>query len=216
MAERERELRETNEHLTQINTRLHHMVESTRKLSFCSEVETFGARLLNEFGEHMLAGGGSLYLKEEEGLRLVRALDAGHAPEFIPFPISENSVFHKVISEKEPALIHDITSEIALSASGWDHYTDGSALVFPLPDGSGEITAVLTLHSKTPPPFVEQDKKIGSILASYSCEALRAVRATENCAKVNSNFGPFWTISGPALSLWRSLREKWFTLILSP
>ncbi|MCP4577874.1 MAG: response regulator [Deltaproteobacteria bacterium] len=188
VAERTQALEQANEHLIQINTRLHQVVDSTRKLSFCSEVKTFGTRLLDEFGQHMLATGGSLYLKEKEGLRLVRSLDSGHAPEFIPFPISRNSIFQKVITNKEPALIRDVTKEIALSTSGWEHYTDGSVLVFPLPDESGEITAVLTLHSKTPPPFVEQDKEIGSILASYSCEALRAVRATENLREREQQF----------------------------
>jgi len=46
----------------------------------------------------------------------------------------------------------------------------------------------MTLHSKTPPPFVEQDREIGTILASYSCEALRAVKATEELRESESRF----------------------------
>jgi PAS domain S-box-containing protein len=180
VAERTAELKQANEHLTQINIRLRRIVETTRRLSFCSEVQTFGSQLLDEFGQHMLATGGSLYMVEEKGLRLIHALDPGHAPQFIPFPIEETSAFQRAITHKKAVLIDDIHSEMNLSISGWQHYHDGSALIFPLPDEFGNITAILTLHSKTPPPFIQQDKEIGSILASYSCEALRAVKATEN------------------------------------
>jgi PAS domain S-box-containing protein len=188
VAERTKELEQANEHLTHINERLKRIVDTTRTLSFCSEIETFGSQLLNEFGQHMLDSGGSLYFREEDGLRLVHSLDPGHATQFIPFPISENSVFQQVIADKKPVLIRDIAAEIDFSTSGWEDYKDGSSLVFPLPDESGEITAILTLHSKTPPPFIEQDKEIGSILASYSCEALRAVRATESLRENEQQF----------------------------
>ncbi|MDJ0784552.1 MAG: response regulator [Desulfosarcinaceae bacterium] len=188
VAERTDELKLANDHLSQINTRLHRIVETTRTLSFCAEVETFGSLLLEEFGQHMLATGGSLYLIEGQGLRLVHVLDPGHAPDFIPFPIAGNSVFQQVIEEKRPALIKEIATEADLSSSGWQHYQDGSALVFPLPDETGKIIAVLTLHSKSPPPFLEQDREIGAILASYSCEALRAVRATENLSRREQQF----------------------------
>lgn len=180
VAERTKELRQANEHLTHINTRLRRIVDTTRKLSFCTEVKTFSSGLLNEFGRHMSAIGGSLYLKEKNGLRLSHSLDPGHAPDFISFPLAENSVFHRVFTDKRPVLIKDITTETNFYTSGWRDYKDGSALAFPLSDESGEIIAILTLHSKTSPPFVKQDKEIGSILASYSCEALRAVRATES------------------------------------
>jgi PAS domain S-box-containing protein len=60
--------------------------------------------------------------------------------------------------------------------------------VFPLPDEVGGIAGIMTLHSKTPPPFVDQDREIGTILASYSCEALRAVRATEQLRESEARF----------------------------
>jgi len=188
VAERTKELKQANEHLSHINTRLRRIVDTTRTLSFCAEVEDFGSLLLEEFGQHMLATGGSLYLKEEKGMRLVHTLDPGHAPKFIPFPIAGDCIFQQVIHQKKPALIRDIATEANLATSGWGNYKDGSALVFPLPDDSGEVTAILTLHSKTPPPFVEQDKEIGTILASYSCEALRAVRATEKLRESEQQF----------------------------
>ena len=188
VADRTSELKEANDHLTHINGRLRRIVETTSKLSFFSEVSAFGTQLLDEFGRHMLASGGSLYMIKNNGLHLLHSLDPGHAPEYIPFPISEGSVFNWVMKNKKPALIEDINSETALSSSGWDKYKDGSILLFPLPDESGDITAILSLHSKIQPPFVEQDKEIGTILASYSSEALRAVKATENMRESEQQF----------------------------
>ncbi len=188
VAERTAELEQANAHLSQINARLRHIVDTTRSLSFCSEVQAFGSQLLEEFGQHMLARGGSIYLKEEKGLRLVHALDRGHAAEFIPFPLPANSLFQRAIAENKPILVHQIGDGAMLQPSGWDGYPDGSALVFPLPDERDGIAGIMTLHSKTPPPFVEQDREIGTILASYSCEALRAVKATEELRESESRF----------------------------
>ncbi len=182
------ELEKANTHLSQINARLRHIVDTTRSLSFCSEVQAFGSQLLEEFGQHMLASGGSIYLKEEQGLRLVHTLDKGHAADFIPFPLPESSLFQRAIAANQPILVHNIGQDETVTPSGWDGYVDGSALVFPLPDEIGGIAGIMTLHSKTPPPFVEQDREIGTILASYSCEALRAVKATEELRESESRF----------------------------
>jgi PAS domain-containing protein len=57
-----------------------------------------------------------------------------------------------------------------------------------LPDEFGGIPGIMTLHSKTPPPFVDQNREIGTILASYSCEALRTVHATEQLRESELRF----------------------------
>lgn len=186
--ERTAELERANKHLSQINTRLRHIVDTTRSLSFCSEVQSFGSLLLEEFGQHMLATGGSIYIKEEKGLRLIHSLDRGHATEFIPFPLPEKSIFQQAIAAKQPVLVHNIPNQDSIEPSGWNGYKDGSALVFPLPDEFGGIAGIMTLHSKIPPPFLDQDREIGTILASYSCEALRAVRATEELRESATRF----------------------------
>ncbi len=188
VAERTRELEKANDNLSQINDRLRRIVESTRALAFCTEVEQFGAQLLEEFGLHMLATGGSLYVTENTGLRMIHCLDPGHAAAFIPFPLEDGSVFKLVFTEKKPILIPDVSQHPGLAGSGWEGYSDGSVLVFPLMDASVEVTGVLTLHSKVPAPFVDQDREIGMILASYSCEALRAVRATEHLRRSEEQF----------------------------
>lgn len=187
VAERTRELELANDHLLAINRRLRRIVETTRSLSFCSEVGDFGTRLLNEFGRLMTAAGGSMYIKEKDGLRLIHSLNPGHAPAFIPFPLPETSVFQQVAFQQKPLLIEDIASRKDLLPDGWDGYRKGSALIFPLLDAMGDVAAILTLHRQTP-PFMEQDEEIGAILASYSSEALRAVRATESLRENERRF----------------------------
>ncbi len=178
--ERTQELERANADLSAINKRLRKIVDTTRKLSVCSDVLKFGSELLTEFAAHMLATGGSLFIVENDGLRLLNTLDERHVPDVIPFPLPKNSILNQVIKEKIPILIRDIDQEKKYKNSGWTGYRDGSALLFPLPDETGEIAEVLTLHNKISPPFLNQDKEIGAILASYSCETLRAVRSTES------------------------------------
>ena len=178
--ERTAELEQANTDLTEINTRLHRLLETTRGLALCSDIEEFGCALLNEFAKHMLATGGSLYLVEGDCLRRLHALEGTHAPERIPFPLAEDSVLHHVMEGGKPLLIQNIAEERGVSPSGWNGYRDGSLLSFPLTNEAGEIVGVLALHGKNSPPFVEQDREIGAILASYGCETLRAIRATES------------------------------------
>jgi PAS domain S-box-containing protein len=188
VAERTAALEQANSHLGQINDRLRLIVDSTRTLAFCTDVVQFGKLLLEEFAQHMLAAGGSLYIAEREGLRLIHSLDPGHAGDFIPFPLPHGSVFQRVLNDKQPVLIREISQQSDVRKSGWRGYGDDSALIFPLPDESGKIAGVLSLHSKASPPFVEQDREIGMILASYSREALRAVRATEDLRENERRF----------------------------
>jgi PAS domain S-box-containing protein len=186
--ERTTELEQANRDLSQINARLRHIVDTTRSLSFCSDVAEFGVKLLEAFGEHVQAAGGSIYLKEENGLRLIHTLDPGHAAEFISFPLPEKSLFQLAIAGSQPVLKNDIVEDEAVNGSGWDGYTDGSALLFPLPDEFGDAAGIIALHSKIAPPFLDQDREICTILASYSCEVLRAVRATEEIRENASRF----------------------------
>ena len=185
---RTEQLEQANTHLSQINARLRHIVDTTRTLSFCSDVQEFGSLLLEEFGQHMAATGGSIYLREKNGLRLLHSLDDGHAAKFIGCPLPEHSLFERAIAEQKPLLIQHIGENQTIEPSGWGGYTDGSAMVFPLPDEFGGIAGIVSLHNKPFPSFVDQDLEIGTILASYSCEALRAVRAKEELRESESRF----------------------------
>ncbi len=186
--ERTAELERANTHLTNINVRLRRVVESTHRLSVCADVAGFGVTLLDEFAQHMAASGGCLFFLEDAGLRRIYTLEPGYVPEFISCPLPEGSILRRVIEEKQPLLIQDITKENVLTSSGWDGYCDGSILAFPLPDDTGRVAGIITLHSKTPSPFSEQDKEIGTILASYSSETLRAVHATETLRASEARF----------------------------
>ncbi len=179
----ERELGQTNIQLSNINTRLRKIVETTHGLSAVAGINHFSSQLLDEFARHMVATGGSLYFVKETGLQRMHSLDPDHAPAFLEFPLSDRSILNQVIKSGKPFLVEDVNTLDTVDPSGWGGYKDGSLLAFPIPDSSGKIAGILTLHSKEEPPFIEQDKEIGAILASYCGETMRAVQAFEALQK---------------------------------
>lgn len=168
-----------NRELQEVNDRLKTIARSTRSLTTCTDIEEINRRLLEEFARNMAAEGGSLYLVKQDALVLAHTLDPGHAPRRIAFPLREGTVFERILREKQPVLVRDIEQEEGLLKSGWTGYRNGALLVFPLAGGNGDIQGVLTLHNRTYPPFTSQDREIGTILASYSYEVLRATHALE-------------------------------------
>ena len=177
--EKTKELTTANKNLINVNQRLQQIVDTAGTLSGITNIEDFRKRFLEEFGRHMIASGGSLYVIQKQGLKLVHTLDPGHAPTFIKFPLGEHTLFKKVLDEKKPILVKDIFRDHVFKGSGWNKYKNKSSLVFPLPDENGNIFGLLALHNKIQPPFLEQDKEIGSILTTYGSETLRAVHAIE-------------------------------------
>ncbi len=186
--EKTQELEHANSHLSKINSRLKRIVETTQGLSTCIEMNQLGARILDEFAHHMVATGGSLYFVEEDGLRLMHSLDPGHAADFINFPLPEHSIMNQVMESGKPILIENVSNADKINPSGWTGYINGSILAFPIPDQNGNTVGILSLHSKKGPPFIEQDKEIGAILASYSCETLRAVQAFDALKKSEKQY----------------------------
>ncbi|BBO81866.1 hypothetical protein DSCO28_24320 [Desulfosarcina ovata subsp. sediminis] len=175
----EQALRNQNRELEKINNRLRQIVAATQGFAACSCMEEIGPLLLKEFAQNMAADGGSLFLRDEDGLVLVHSLDPDHTPSSIAFPLRAGSVFEKAIRSGKPVVVSDIREEQDVTGSSWQGYRDGSLLVFPLTEEKGEIVGIISLHNKVPPPFTLQDKELGSILASYSSETLRAARALE-------------------------------------
>ncbi|MBF0450213.1 MAG: PAS domain S-box protein [Candidatus Magnetomorum sp.] len=171
-------LKKANEHLLDINKHLQNNTDSKQNLSFVSPISQFGERLINAFGQHMLASGGSLYMVEKEGLKLVHALDPGHAPRFIPFPLKENTVLEYLMTTGKPVLINHLTETNQFVPSGWEGYIDDSVLAFPIPDEDGSIVGLLSFHSRVSPKFTEQDKEFGILLTHFTSETLRAIKAT--------------------------------------
>ncbi len=186
--DRTQKLETANTQLSHINNRLRKIVKTTQGMTCCQNMTQFSEMILEEFAEQMGASGGSLYLLEGSQLKLKHALDTGHAPPVLDLPLKENSVMGKVMKTGRPVLISNIDDDPELTPSTWDGYQSGSALVFPIMDHSGMPMGAITLHSKDAPPFVEQDKEIGSILASYSCETLRAVQAFEAVQKSEKRY----------------------------
>jgi signal transduction histidine kinase/DNA-binding response OmpR family regulator len=172
-------LRQRNQDLETINQRLRTMVDTTRKIVGCSGLQRLAPQLLKEFARNMGAEGGSMYLVEESGLKLAHTLDPGHALDLIQFPLRQGSIIEQAFDTGAPILVQDIDSNCDFSESGWSGYKDGSLLVMPLPGASGKMLGIVTFHNKTIPPFTTQDKEIGTILGSFSYEAIRAARAAE-------------------------------------
>ncbi len=162
--------------LSLVNARLQEVVESTKRLLGCGELKESGKVILEEFGRHMNARGGSIYRIGSGGLEHLHSLDPGHAKPFLPFPLEENSLFARALATTEPFFVADLASSDACQKSGWPHYGDDSILFFPIVDGAGKTIAIISLHSKNEPPFVIQDREIGSILASYASEVLQTAQ----------------------------------------
>ncbi len=188
VTERTNELRLSNQKLESINLRLRKIVDTTSTLSLCKDLHQFGKQLLNEFAKHMVSSGGSLYLVEDDGLHLLHVLDPGHAPQHLPFPLGEGSVMQRAMQQKKPILLKNQQDLQELTRSGWSGYLNGSVMVFPILDENEAVSAIVTLHNKSDPPFLEQDRDIGTILASYSCESLRAIRHLEELTDSERRF----------------------------
>jgi len=206
------ELKTTNRYLTELNRRLTEVVDSSRRLSSCVTIESFGTRLLEEFSHHLDASGGSLYIAGQEGLRLVHCLDGGHAPGLIAYPVAKSSPFGFALRRKEPILIGDIRHEGALRPSGYEGYHNGSFVIFPLQNQEGKPFGLVSLHGKKSPPFVNQDREVGGLLASYSSETLRAVRAMEALSKSEEKYRLAALTASDLISEWSPATDDlvWF------
>lgn len=179
VARRTEQLAQTNRELQQLNQRLRQLVGTIQRISRTSRLDQFGRQLLEECGQQMAVSGGSLYRVAEDGLRLLHALDSGHAPAFLPFPLAPRSVLQRVLSSRHPLLLEAIGTATGVTGSGWQGYRDGSLLVFPLLGENQQIAALFALHNKLMPPFNEQDLELGTVLVSYCQEAWRALHASE-------------------------------------
>ncbi len=203
---RTQQVEQANINLLQLNNRLRQIVETTKTITSETHAGRFGSLLLNEFGLHMSAKGGCLYFSEKNGLRLVHALDPGHAADYIPFPLPEKSILSNVYHSGRPLVLSDITQNIDYCKSGWNGYQNNSVLSFPLIDENGNVFGLLSLHSKETPPFVDQDKEVGEILASFSCQALRASSATEELKKSEKKFRKFTESAPVAIIIYQDNR----------
>lgn len=186
--ERTSKLDMANIELKRLNKRLQDVLKSSTNLTVFNQCEDFANALLKEFAKDLDATGGSVYIAQENGFRLLGTLDANHPADFISFPLVKNSVIFKAVSEKKPVLIKDISKYPNVKNSGWKGYSSNSAICFPLIGQDDKVVGVIFLHDKRKPPFEEQDVKLGKILASFSNEKLRSIRANQSLIKSKERF----------------------------
>lgn len=159
--------------LSSVNSRLKGVVESTKKLLGCGELDESGALLLQEFAHHMDASSGSIYKVTNMGLKCIARLNGNYIIDIIPFPLKEGSAFARVLEEQEPLFLSDPDDDDSVILYSEKSNKHNSLLLFPLTDGMDDVLAIMLLHRKKALPYVSQDRDIGRILTSYACEALR-------------------------------------------
>lgn len=174
----EAKLRERNEELEQINARLRLIVESAKLLPTCSDLQEFGPLLLREFSRNMAAEAGSLYLVGMDALELVHTYAGAPWPDRIPLPLPPVNPFERAIETGSPVLIRDLSMDPSLASQAGPEFGKGSLLTLPLLDGQGCAAGLIALHNRTVPPFTNQDRELGLILASLSAEVLRELKAS--------------------------------------
>lgn len=172
-------LERRNRELGEINARLRQLFESTTRLTSEQRLSRIGPALLEEFGRNLSATGGSLYFIESDGLRLVQALDPGHAPSDLSIRLDSDSPFARALREKRPLLFPGKTGP-ALSPSGWTGYKSDSALILPIIDRDGKPLGVLGLHDHIPGTFNDQDIEIARILASFGSGAIHLAETVQD------------------------------------
>ena len=166
--------------LVALNERLKAIVRSSRSVMACSSTVEVARQLLAEFATNMASEAGCLYLVENGHLVLKHALDQQQAVASIPLPMPANSLLGKALTEQFPVLISCLSADSSISYDGGKDFQEGSFLAFPFIDSPGEPLGIVVLQRKNPPPFIEQDREIGAVSASYGCEAIRAARALES------------------------------------
>ncbi len=150
-----------------------HLVLAVQRLARCPKAIVYQV-ILQEAAKLTLARGGSLFTFERNGLVLRQSLDQDHVPEMIPLPLRPGSAFESAVSGREPLLVADVQRHNNITSSGWAGYNDGSLIILPIMDENQNISAIISLHNKAEPPFVQADLDAARILAAFAFEVIRA------------------------------------------
>lgn len=172
LARKKKETSEIEESFTKIVNLSKALIDSTNR-------NQMGISFLKTIAHNMAAEGGSLFLKKDDHLVCICSMDIQHVPGSIPLPLKDNSVFGIAMKQGKPVFIHDINEGTAIVQSGWEGYKDGSSVVFPLQDETGDVVALISLHNKITPPFMPRDIDLGQVLISQAYKGLCLSHALE-------------------------------------
>jgi|GEM_PF-1300215 len=175
--ELESRVQERTQKVLEYSSRLKEIAENTRQFPVSQDEADLASRVLDLLAKNMEAEGGSFFLRDDNTLRLLCALDPGHQVDAIPLPPKKGSVIWKIFQKKEAFAVNNINENIEIKRSGWNGYKDGSLLALPFTNSDGEIFGMVTLHNKTIPPFSEQDIELGRIIASHTMGNLETLKA---------------------------------------
>ena len=149
------------------------IIEDANEIIMSNDVSEFAPKLLDSLAKNLSVSGGSIYLKENECLKLLKTLDNPHQPKRINFPLVPGSVFDKVFEDGRPVFIHNLKKGGQVNRSGWKGYQDDSLMIISLQDGKNNIKGLVSLHNKLEPPFTQIDLQLGRLSASYGLAAMK-------------------------------------------
>ncbi len=178
---------------------LHRVIVAASRFASCTSTKQLGHSILAEASQIFAARSGSAYVRSQHHLKLVHALDPGHAAPEIPVPVDENSVFGRALAAESPILIQDIDSDTSIVRSGWGGYGDGSCLVVPLLTRGGPVEGILALHDKVGAPFSETDLELAELMAISCRTALKTVQALEALQRSEERFSAILDIAPDAI-----------------
>ncbi|MBU0990925.1 MAG: response regulator [Proteobacteria bacterium] len=173
------QLAEKTVELSDIKNSFDKIVKLSKALIDSTNSSQMGQTFLKTIAQNMSAEGGSLFLKKDDRLVCAYSMDINHVPESILLPLKENSVFGIAMKKGRPVFIDNINENTGIIQSGWEGYKDGSSVIFPLQDETGDVVALISLHNKVPPPFIARDIDLGQILISQAYKRLCLSHALE-------------------------------------
>lgn len=157
--------------------RLHTVLGAVESFSTCTAVDALGAAIMRQLVEHLGVRGGSLYLRQEQCLRLISGWGPRHAPEEIPLPLRPASPLALCMHRREPLLLGQSGWPENIEPSGWSGYTHEQALLVPFFDHTRSVSGVVSMHNKTKPPFLETDIQLAKLLVTVGSEVLRTIQS---------------------------------------
>jgi PAS domain S-box-containing protein len=169
--------------VVEYSRRLHRIAERTKVFATITDIQRLVKKILTLLADDTGAEGGSVYLRDQDHLVLVHALDPAHQAELIPLPQPDGRIVGRVIDRAEPLLVRNLDRDGSLQGSGWSGYRDSSLLALPLVDAIGVVEGITFLHNKRLPPFTDQDIELGRIISGHGMAALTSARLTHSLAE---------------------------------